>query len=122
MIRKIKRILNRSIENKEISYKKMIEMLKDFRIHLIDVRSSQEFDEGHLDTAINIPVYQLEKEIENKVPNKEDTIILYCSSGYRSKEGKNKLEKMGYENVYQLKGGLDKIWIKYVPNLIKKLD
>lgn len=112
MIRKIKRILNRSIENKEISYKKMIEMLKDFRIHLIDVRSSQEFDEGHLDTAINIPVYQLEKEIENKVPNKEDTIILYCSSGYRSKEGKNKLEKMGYENVYQLKGGLDKIWIK----------
>ena len=90
----------------------MMDMMKNSNINLIDVRSSQEYEEGHLDGALNIPVYQIDKEIEKFVDNKEDTIILYCSSGYRSKEAKDILENLGYENVYNLKGGLDRIWIK----------
>lgn len=112
MIKKIKNFWYRSIENKEISYKKMMDMIKNSNINLIDVRSSQEYEEGHLDGAVNIPVYQIDKEIEKFVSDKEDTIILYCSSGYRSKEAKDILENLGYENVYNLKGGLDRIWIK----------
>ena len=112
MIKKIKNFWYRSFENKEISYKKMMDMMKNSNINLIDVRSSQEYEEGHLDGALNIPVYQIDKEIEKFVDNKEDTIILYCSSGYRSKEAKDILENLGYENVYNLKGGLDRIWIK----------
>ena len=112
MIKRIRKILYRSIENNEISYKKMIEMMKNSKIYLIDVRSSQEFDEGHLDGAINIPVYNIKKDIGKIVKNKEETIILYCSSGSRSKEAKKILENLNYENVYNLKGGLDKIWIK----------
>ena len=46
----------------------------------------------------------------NKIlPNKQQTIITYCSSGSRSKEAQERLENMGYENVYNLKGGLDAI-------------
>ena len=90
----------------------MTEMIKNLNINLIDVRSNQEYEEGHLSGAINIPVYNIENEIEKKVKNKNDIIILYCSSGNRSKEAKKILEKLGYENVYNLKGGIEKIWIQ----------
>ena len=63
MIKKIRKILYRSIENNEISYKKMTDMLKNSDIYLIDVSSNQEFEEGHLDGAINIPVYNIKKDI-----------------------------------------------------------
>ena len=112
MIKIIKQILYRSIENNEISYQKMKEMINKSKIYLIDVRRSQEFEEGHLDGAINIPVYNIKQNIEKLVKNKDENIILYCSSGYRSKEAKDILEDLGYENVYNLEGGLDKIWIK----------
>lgn len=110
MLKKIKRILYRSFENKEISYKKLQEMMdKDKYAILLDVRSPQEFNEGHLSGAINIPLYDFKKKL-NKLPNKESLIIIYCTSGHRSKQAKEKLEKMGYENVYHLKNGLDGMW------------
>ncbi len=112
MIKTIRKILYRNIENNEISYKKMTEMMKNSNIYLIDVRSSQEFDEGHLNGAINIPIYNIEKDIEKIIKNKKEIIIIYCSSGYRSKKAKEILEKLGFENVYNLKDGLNKIWVK----------
>lgn len=112
MLKKIRKILYRSIENKEISYKELNEFMKEKKGFLIDVRSNQEYEEGHLNGAINISVYNIEKEIRNVVKNKSDIIILYCSSGTRSKEAKSILENMGYTEVYNLKGGIDKLWIK----------
>ena len=61
MIKKIKRIFYRSIENKEISYKNLKELMKIKTVYLIDVRSNQEYEEGHLDGAINISLYNIEK-------------------------------------------------------------
>ena len=112
MIKTIKRILYRSIDNKEISYKKLNDFKKNKKVFLIDVRSNQEYEEGHLTGAINISVYNIEKEIQNVVKNKSDTIIVYCSSGGRSKEAKEILERLGYDEVYNLKGGIDRVWIK----------
>lgn len=112
MIKKIKRIFYRSIENKEISYKNLKELMKNKTVYLIDVRSNQEYEEGHLDGAINISMYTIEKEILNYVKNKNDLIILYCSSGGRSREAKKTLENLGYQNVYNLKGGIDTVWIR----------
>ena len=112
MIKKISRIFYRSIENKEISYKNLKELMKNKTVYLIDVRSNQEYEEGHLDGAINISMYNIEKEISNYVKNKNDLIILYCSSGGRSREAKKTLENLGYQNVYNLKGGIDTVWIR----------
>lgn len=112
MLKKIKKILYRSIDNNEISYKELNENLKKEEIFLIDVRSSQEYEEGHLDGAINIPVYNLKKEIEKIIKHKEKTIVVYCSTGYRSKKAKEILEKLNYKKVYNLKDGLNNIWIK----------
>ena len=112
MLKKIKQILYRSIENRDITYKKMINIMKQNPTSiLLDVRSSQEFSEGHLENAINIPVYNLKEKIADKVKNKENIIFVYCSSGHRSKRAKELLQKYGYENVYNLKNGLDGIEI-----------
>ncbi len=111
MIKRLRKILYRSLESNEISYKKVKNLLKENHVFLIDVRSSREFEEGHLDGAINIPVYNIENQIQNLVTNKQNTIILYCSSGHRSIKAKEILDRLGYENVYNLKDGIDKIWI-----------
>ena len=73
---------------------------------IIDVRSKKEFLEGHINGSINIPLYDLENHIQ-KLPDKHCPIIIYCRSGHRSKQAKEKLERLGYENIYNLKNGLD---------------
>lgn len=70
---------------------------------LLDVRSPQEYKEGHLNGAISIPDYKIKKEIERIIPNKNQVIIVYCSTGIRSKKIQCTMEKMGYNNVYNLK-------------------
>ena len=111
MVNFLKRVWNRSANN-NISYDDLKELMRNKEIYLKDVRSGQEYEEGHLDGAINIPVYNIENEIQKKVKDKNETIILYCSSGSRSKKAKNILEKLGYTEVYNLKEGIDKIWIR----------
>ena len=69
---------------------------------LIDVRSSLEFEEGHLKNAINIDVEAIKNHIEKEVPDKNTKIILYCRSGNRSNTAANYLIDMGYKNVYDL--------------------
>ena len=69
---------------------------------VIDVRSPQEFAEGHIPGAICIPEYNTQREIKNKVPNIDSLIILYCDSGVRSKNAQKRLQKMGYRQVYNL--------------------
>ena len=112
LINTIRKIFYRCIENKEISYKELNEFIKNKGALLIDVRSSQEYDEGHINGAINIPSYNIKNEIEKNIKNKNQPIILYCATGARSKTAKTELEKLGYENVYNLKGGMDSIWVK----------
>ena len=72
---------------------------------LLDVRSPQEYAEGHLKNAILLPFYEIEKNYNNILPNKLQPIIVYCSSGYRSQKAKIKLEKLGYMKVYNLCDG-----------------
>lgn len=110
MLERLKKFLYRSMTNNEISYKTVQEMMsKNPETALIDVRSKQEYDEGHLPGSKLICLYDLEKEATNILQNKKQNIIVYCSSGNRSKEAQEILETMGYENVYNLKGGLDGI-------------
>ena len=74
---------------------------------LIDVRSSQEYKEGHLQGAINIPDYDITKRVEREIPKRNQQIVLYCQYGGRSKSTMGIMKKIGYTNVYNLYGGLD---------------
>ena len=108
MIHRIKNIIKnkwyREIVEKDIG----IEELKQFQNEgaiLIDVRSPQEYREGHIDGAILIPEYEMKKKVENILSDKEKTIIVYCSSGGRTKKAQKLLNKLGYQNVYNLYEG-----------------
>lgn len=110
MLERLKKIFYRSVMNKEINYKTARQMMRENSdIILLDVRSKQEYDEGHLPNSMNLSLYDINKQIKNVISNTDKTIICYCSSGNRSKQAQELLEKMGYENVYNLKGGLDAI-------------
>lgn len=76
---------------------------------LLDVRSPQEYNEGHLNGAINIPLYELEKSCYNKLKDPNKIVIVYCQSGIRSKKAINILRKIGFSNLYHLENGLDGI-------------
>ena len=74
---------------------------------LIDVRSSQEYKEGHLQGAINIPDYDITKRVEREIPKRNQQIVLYCQYGGRSRNAMTVMKKIGYNNVYNLYGGID---------------
>lgn len=110
MINKLRKIfnirLNRSIERKDIMQSEIKSLMSKGAI-LIDVRSPQEYNEGHLDNSILLPEYEILKKIEDIIPNKNTKIILYCSSGTRSKKAQEELEKIGYKNVYNVLNGVE---------------
>lgn len=109
MLNKIKYLLNikwkRSIEKNDINMEELKRLVANGAI-LLDVRSPQEYKEGHLEGAISIPEYELKSRSKNELQDKNINIIIYCSSGSRSKKAKKILEKMGYHNVYNLYNGI----------------
>ena len=71
---------------------------------ILDVRSPQEYNEFHLNGSINIPLYEIPRQIEIKIPDKSSDIILYCQYGGRSKKAAEILKQKGYKNIYELLG------------------
>ena len=69
---------------------------------VIDVRSPGEFDSGHLPTAINIPLDEIETALPRRVKDKNQVLLLHCQSGMRSDMAKKKLNGMGYTNAFNL--------------------
>lgn len=110
MLNKFRYLLNRKKQNRKLEAnditKEQIEEFTKRGAILIDVRSPQEFEEGHLENAICIPDYEIMSIIDETIPDKEQEIIVYCSSGNRSKKVQEKLEKDGYKNVYNLYDGI----------------
>lgn len=73
---------------------------------IADVRSKTEFENGHLDGAINMPYTEIHVAVSEIIPSKEQKIIVYCKTGKRSYQAKYTLDYMGYKNVYYL-GGIE---------------
>ena len=97
--------LYRSKEN--LTKEEVAEMIaNNSNVILLDVRNHQEYEEGHLKGAINIPTYDIYREAPKKLLDKDATIIAYCTVGLRSENAINILRKMGYKNLYHLDGGI----------------
>ena len=71
---------------------------------ILDVRTEEEYEEGHIPGAILIPDYDIEDKAENVLTDKEQIILVYCRSGNRSKGASETLAKMGYTNVKEFGG------------------
>lgn len=106
----LKRLIRKIYRHKEnISLNEMAEILKtNNNAILLDVRSEQEYSEGHISGSINIPVYDLEKVAKRRL-NVESIIIVYCSAGVRSKRAIQILKKLGYKNLYNIEGGIENL-------------
>lgn len=90
-----------------LSQQEMKDMVRNNNnVILLDVRSPQEFEEGHLDGAINIPTYEIYSKASKILTDKEAIIIAYCTLGVRSKNVIKILKKMGYKNLYHLDSGI----------------
>jgi rhodanese-related sulfurtransferase len=72
---------------------------------LIDVREDHEWNEGHIPGAIHLGRGIIERDIETKIPNRKEELILYCGGGFRSALVADNLQKMGYTNVQSMDGG-----------------
>ncbi len=78
---------------------------------LIDVREESEWMEGKIPEAIYLGKGIIERDIEAREPDKEKKMVLYCQGGYRSALAADSLQKMGYKNVFSLRGGFGE-WSK----------
>jgi molybdopterin/thiamine biosynthesis adenylyltransferase/rhodanese-related sulfurtransferase len=72
---------------------------------LVDVRETDEWDEGHIPGAVHVPRGHLESRIEQVAPDRSRPVLLYCAGGSRSAFATKTLEELGYENVVNLAGG-----------------
>ncbi len=71
----------------------------------VDVRLTEEWDEGHIPGAVHVPRNNLESRVEALVPDKERALVVYCGSGARSTFATRALHDLGYENAVNLAGG-----------------
>lgn len=74
---------------------------------ILDVRTQEEYDEGHVPGAILIPNTEIENRAEEELPDKAQLILVYCRSGRRSKLAAQILADLGYTNVKEFGGILD---------------
>ena len=72
---------------------------------LVDVREESEWARGHLPGAIHLGKGIIERDIEQRVPDKNEPLVLYCGGGFRSALAADNLQKMGYTNVLSMDGG-----------------
>ena len=96
-------------EENKIMYNKITaeeakEMIDTQEVIILDVRTQEEFIEKHIEDALLIPDYELEKLAKSKLPDKNKKILVYCRSGNRSKSAARLLIDMGYTNVYDFGG------------------
>ena len=96
------------IDFQQISVQEGIELMESHTDYiLLDVRRLDEFEEGHIPGAINIPNESIGTEEIAELPDKNQTIYVYCRSGNRSKQASQKLVELGYTNVIEFGGIID---------------
>lgn len=74
---------------------------------ILDVRTQEEYDAGHIPGAVLIPDYEIEAKAEEVLTDKDQMILVYCRSGRRSKNAAEALVKLGYTNIKEFGGIID---------------
>ncbi|WMI79825.1 rhodanese-like domain-containing protein [Anaerotignum sp. MB30-C6] len=74
---------------------------------ILDVRTQEEFDEGHIPNAILLPNNEIGEKADSILTDKDATILVYCRSGRRSALAAIELAALGYTDVYDFGGMTD---------------
>ncbi|GGM19328.1 sulfurtransferase [Paraliobacillus quinghaiensis] len=89
-----------------ISTAKLKNELKDKKKQFIDVRTPNEFKGNKIKEFKNVPLHQLKQKAEKEI-NKEKEVVVICQSGMRSQQACKQLKKLGYDQVTNVKGGMN---------------
>ncbi len=82
-------------------------MMEEGDVTVVDVRTAEEYAQGHVPDAINIPNEDIGEESPEALPQKDAILLIYCRSGRRSAQAAKKLAALGYENIYDFGGIID---------------
>ena len=93
-------------EIEQITVDQMSEAIKDSSIQLIDVRTSNEFLEGHLENSHNICVTDDDFQQQAEALDREKPVYVYCKKGGRSAKAAEILKGMVFKKIYDLQGGI----------------
>ena len=91
----------------KISAEEAYEMMASQEVVVVDVRTREEYDGGHIENAVLVPNESIGSDMPEALPDKEATLLIYCRSGRRSKDAAEKLLSLGYQNVYDFGGVID---------------
>ncbi len=91
--------------NKVVSPQEFKNLLKLENRQLIDVRTSEEYSAGKIDNATNIDYYASDFKTKMSKLDKSKPVLVYCAAGGRSGKTAEMLREMGFQEVYDLKGG-----------------
>jgi rhodanese-related sulfurtransferase len=76
------------------------------KFFLIDVREESEWARDHLPSAIHLGKGVIERDVEQRLPDRSAELVLYCGGGFRSALAADNLQKMGYTRVLSMDGGI----------------
>lgn len=89
---------------KKITVQEAKSIIDKEEIIILDVRTKEEYDGGHIKNAVLLPVTDISTKASEVLKDKNAKILVYCRSGNRSATASNELIKMGYKNVIDFGG------------------
>jgi len=89
---------------RQITMAEAVAMMEESGYIILDVRTVEEFSDGHIPGAICIPNETIGTEEIPELPDKDQLIMVYCRSGNRSKQASEKLAALGYRNIVEFGG------------------
>src|SRR5438046_7770711 len=92
----------------EATPQQVADLLRSKDVQLADVREKDEWDAGHIPSAIHVPKSFIEQWAEDRSPDKSKKTILYCAGGVRSAMAADTLAKLGYTDVVSMSGGFNR--------------
>ncbi len=93
---------------KQVTMEEAVQMMNEQSGYIIlDVRTPEEYTQGHIPNAINVPNETISTADISQLPKKDQLIFVYCRSGRRSKEVAQKLVNLGYTNIIEMGGIID---------------
>ncbi len=99
---------NSSVSYQQISQTEAYEIMqKQSGYIVLDVRTLDEYKEGHIKNAKLLPLQNIPQDIDKVLKDKDQLILVYCRSGNRSKQAASKLVEAGFKNVKEFGGIID---------------
>ncbi len=99
--------MNEKTQYVKISPEEAKEIMDNEEVIVLDVRTKSEYDQGHIEGSVLLPVDEISSKAEEVLKDKKAKILVYCRSGNRSATAAKTLIEMAYENVFDFGGIID---------------